>query len=193
MSKNNTVHIIYVSGFGGRYDSSRRFLLKFWRLYNVSTELVSMSWSDGLSYDSKLKKLNQAIDRSMDKKIVLIGESAGASIAINAYAARETDIYRVITLCGKNSGADTVADHLYIKNPAFKDSIRLADRNIKRLSKEQARHFTSMYPLHDPVIPAHESIVPGSREVRLWTLGHLISILLALSCLSFILVREAKR
>jgi hypothetical protein len=193
MVKNNTVHILYVSGFGSRYDATRRFLLRFWRIYGISTELVAMRWDDGVDYDTKLRLLHQAINKNKDKNIVLIGESAGASIVINAYANRSKDIYRAMSLCGKNQGAKTVAGRFYSKNPAFEKSIRMADDNIQSLDMHQKEKFTSIYALYDPVIPAHESIVPGSRQVKLWTFGHLVSILLSLSLLSFILVREARR
>lgn len=193
MSKKDTLHIIYVSGFGSRYDSVRHFLLRFWRLYGVNAELASMRWNDGSSYETKMDLLNRLLDKNRDKKVVLIGESAGASIVINAYANRTADIHRAMTLCGKNRGAKTVASRFYSKSPAFKDSIYAADINTEKLSKSQRANITSIYSLYDSVIPTHESITPGSREVRLWAFGHLTSILLGLSLFSFILVREAKR
>src|SRR3990167_7868192 len=100
MVKNNTIHILYVSWFGSRYDITRRFLLRFWRIYGIDAELVAMRWDDGADYDTKLRLLYQAIDKNKDKNIVLIGESAGASIVINAYANRGKDIYRAMSLCG---------------------------------------------------------------------------------------------
>lgn len=193
MVKNNTIYILYVSGFGSRYDIIRRFLLRFWRIYGINAELVAMRWDDGADYDTKLRLLYQAIDKNKDKNIVLIGESAGASIVINAYANRSKDVYRAMSLCGKNQGAKTVAGRFYSKNPAFEQSIHVADDNVAKLDINHREKFTSIYALYDPVIPAHESIVPGSRQVKLWTLGHLISILLALSLLSFVLIREARR
>lgn len=193
MKQKDTVHIIYISGFGSSYDGIRRFLLKFWSLYGVSTQLIETKWSDGQSYDAKLKKVNDAIDYNSDKKIVLIGESAGASLAINAYIKRPKDLYRVMSLCGKNFGANSVSERFFSKNPAFKESIHTSDITIKRMSDIERKNFTSVYPLKDFLIPVRETILPGSRVVRIWSIGHLTSILLSLSVYSFILVREAKR
>jgi pimeloyl-ACP methyl ester carboxylesterase len=193
MSRKETVHIIYISGFGSSYDGIRRFLLKFWRVYGVSTQFVSSKWSDGQSYTSKLRRINAAIDQNTDKRVVLLGESAGASLAINVYATRPNDLYRAMSLCGKNSGANTVAARVYAKNPAFKESIRLSDAVVPKLNQNERKNFTSVYPLKDFLIPVHETILPGSRKVRIWSFGHLTSILLSLSLYSFIIVREARR
>src|SRR5215216_6113583 len=107
--------IFYISGFGGHYDKFRRFALKFWKLYGVNARLISTSWSNKESYEQKFKRITDAID-AIDTKttnIILIGESAGGSLALNVFASRKEKIHKTITLCGKNNGPELVAPHYY--------------------------------------------------------------------------------
>lgn len=186
------IHIIYVSGFGSGYDGVRWLLLKLWRYGDVTTELVSMKWSDGKSYEEKYDRLSRAIDGAAGKRIVLIGESAGGSMVVNMYAERASDLYKVLTICGKNKGAESVAGHYYEKNPAFKDSILATKRSIESLSERQRKEFISITPLFDPTVPVRETLIPGCRHVRLFAVGHLLPITLALSIYSWKIVRLAK-
>ena len=186
------IHIIYVSGLGTGYDRMRRFLLKLWRHKNVSTELVSMAWSDGKSYEEKYQRLSNAIDGAAGKRIVLIGESAGGSMVVNMYAARASDLYKVLTICGKNQGIHGVAPHYYQKNPAFRESMYETEKSIASLTESQRREFISITPLFDPTVPIKDTLLPGCQHVKLFAAGHFIPITLALSIYSWKIVRLVK-
>ncbi|HMH70321.1 MAG TPA: alpha/beta hydrolase [Candidatus Saccharimonadales bacterium] len=187
------IHILYISGLGDRYDSFRRFCLRFWRLFGVTAELVSMSWTNGATYEEKVKIINQRVDAAKNKRIVLIGESAGGSTALNMYAARPNNFYKVMTICGKNTKADHVSPHLYRKNPAFKTSMYQAEKSVALLSKTKRQAFISVHPLVDHVVPVRETLIPDCQRVQLWTIGHLGTIAFALTLGSFIIIRIAKR
>lgn len=76
-------HIIYISGLGDRYDGLRRFCLRLWKYPGITTELAPMTWADSGSYDEKFARVVSAIDQVKGKRIVLFGESAGGSMAVN--------------------------------------------------------------------------------------------------------------
>jgi hypothetical protein len=188
-----TLHILYISGLGDGYDRMRRTLLKMWRYRNVTTELVSMTWADGKPYEEKFDKLSKAIDASAGKRIVLIGESAGGSMAVNMYAARANDLYKVMTICGKNTSTHGVSPLYYAKNPAFKTSMEMTEKSVQSLSEQQRRNFVSITPLADPTVPVKDTLLPGCRHEVVFAYGHFIPISLMLSIYSWIVIRIARK
>jgi hypothetical protein len=187
------IHLIYVPGLGDRFTSLRQFFLRFWRLFGVTTELVPMNWSDGVSYQSKFDRLSKTIDDVRGKRIVLIGESAGGSIVLNMYQARPNDLYKVMTICGKNTAPNHVSPGLYHKNPAFKESMYASDNAVKQLTLRQRQNFISIHPIADAIVPVKETLISDCQSVRLWSVGHFITIAFALTLWSWYIVRLAKR
>jgi hypothetical protein len=186
------LHIIYIPGFGEIYDAGRRTLLNSWRIFGATTEFVPMNWNNTETYEQKLQRVHLAIDKAAGKRIVLIGESAGGSIALPIYATRRHELHKVMTICGKNSRAANVAPRLYRKHIAFAAAMRHTDTVVGRLDKKQLRHLVVFYPLFDEIIPYNETALPGSRVIRLVSVGHFLTILLSLTLFSGYIVRVAR-
>ncbi len=187
--------IFYISGLGDRYDFIRRSALWFWKLYGVNAQLIPTSWSNQESYETKLKRITDAVD-SVDTtttRLVLIGESAGGSMALNAFASRKEKIHKTITICGKNNGPELVAPHYYRDNPAFKPSMDNLEKSVASLSKSGRQRVISVYPLYDGVVPIRETVIPDCQKVQLFTLGHLGTIFFALTFGAYFIVRLARR
>lgn len=184
------IHIVYISGFGDRYDPARRLLLGWWRFKGVTVELVPMNWADKDElFETKIARIDQAIDAHRDKRVVIIGESAGGSMAMHSYANRGADVYRVLTVCGKNTTPQTVSPHLYDKYPAFKTSMDRLEGSLGNISAEACRRFISVHPVYDPVVPVNETLLPGCQELILPGRGHLSVIFRALTIWSGRIVR----
>ena len=186
------IHIIYLPGFGGKYDNARLKILRWWRFRNVTVEMIPLRWEQG-TFEQKIAAIDRAIDRAAGKRIVLLGESAGGSMAVHMYARRPDDLHRVMTLCGKNSHPETVSQQLLDYSAAFKTSMEKLPQSGAELTREQKANFVSIHPLYDTVVPVHETTLPGCKQVRLWAVGHFIVIFLALTILSPISVRAARR
>lgn len=189
--KQQPLHILYLSGFGDNFDSFRLRALRWWRFRNVTVELVPMKWDSG-TFEQKLARIDRAIDHAKDKRIVILGESAGGSMAVHV-AARRSDVYKVMTLCGKNSHPETVGQDYYDRSPAFQTSMDRLDESIARLSVRQREQFVSIHPFTDAVVPVKDTLLAGCRRVRLWSFGHTLTIFLGLTVLSPIIVRAARR
>lgn len=187
------LHIIYIPGFGDRYDTIRRPLFRCWRIYGITTEFVSMNWSGAESYTDKLARINGAIDRTKGKRIVLIGESAGGSMVVATHAKRYSELHQSMTISGKNHHGDTVAPRFYRQYTAFRDAMRAADTAVSHLSSDALRSFVSFCPLFDGVIPIQDASIPGARVIRLFSVSHLFTILMALTIFSGYIIRVAKR
>jgi hypothetical protein len=154
-----------------------------------------MQWSVDEPFEIKRQRVDKAIDKAVmqNRRVVLIGESAGGSMAVNTYAARTNDIARVVTLCGKNTSPQTVAPRYYRKNPAFRTSMNKLNPSIESLDSGARHRFTTIYPLYDPVVPIQETMIADCRKVRIFAVGHIISIFLCLSLFSPIVIRESRR
>lgn len=187
------IHIIYISGFGRSYDSLRKRALSLWRFRDVSVELVSMRWEGQETFEQKLARVEQAIDKAAGKQIVIVGESAGGGMAVHVYARRSGDIHKVMALCGKVSHPETVGQGYYDRSPAFKTAMHKLDDATNTLTSTQKQQFVSLHPLYDPVVPVRETLLHDCRQVRLWSVGHQLSIFLGLTVFAPIIVREARR
>lgn len=185
--------MIYISGFGDRYDTVRRRLLARWRYEGVTVELLPMKWGSDESFDKKLSRINQAIDRVRGRRIVLIGESASGSMAIHVYAKRLEDIAKVVTLCGKNNHPENVQPRYFAKYPAFKACMARLNDSMRNLNESARRRIVSMHPLYDPVVTVADTRVSGCREVTLWSVGHLFVILQLLTIWSHKVIEEIDR
>ncbi len=186
--------ILYISGLGDHYDWIRRLTLGFWGLYGVKARLISTSWSNTESYEEKFRRVTNAID-AIDIKttnIVLIGESAGGSLALNVFASRKEKIHKTITICGKNNGPELVAPHYYKRNPTFKTSMYDLEKSVAALSKSDRQRVVSIYPLYDGVVPIRETLIPDCKQVRLLTIGHLGTIFFALTFGAHFIAKLAK-
>lgn len=185
------IHILYLSGLGDNFDRWRLRALKLWHYRGVSVELVPMTWQSG-TFEQKLARIDQAIDRAKGKRVVLLGESAGGSMVIHMLARRD-DIYRAMTLCGKNTHPEGVDERYYRNNPAFRASMDHLNESLALLTDEQKKQFVSIHPVYDPVVPVREALLKGCREIEVWLVGHLFVISLVLTVLSPIVVRAARK
>lgn len=187
------IHILYISGFGTKYDAYRLRLLRLWKFRDVTVELLPMKWEGKETFEQKLARIDQAIDGAVGKRIVLLGESAGGSMAIHMYARRPDDVYRFMTICGKNAHPETVGQPYYDRSPAFRESMRQLESSTSILSEEQRQAFVSFHPLYDPVVPVHETLLLGCKQVRLPAVGHLFVILLGLTIFSPAIIYHARK
>ncbi len=185
-------HIIYIPGFGAKYDWLRSFILSKWRFKGITVDMVPMNWHEG-TFDQKMNAINKAVDRAKSKRIVLIGESAGGSMAVHMYAHRPDDLSGVITLCGKNILPETVQQRYIDNSPAFGVSMKNLNNSIKMIPAVNRSKFVSVYPIYDPVVPVNETLLPGCRRKRLLLVGHVSVIFITITVLAKVLVSVARK
>ena len=192
---NPKLHILYLSGLGDKYDPLRRFLLRFWNRHDSTIELVPSKWTNDETFEMKYARVIEAKQQVLARgdKVVLIGESAGASMALNVYAADPDEVQRVIMLCGKIVHEHAVAEQTYQRNPAFRMSMQQADENAMRLTLPQRQKITSLYAWIDGTVSRKDSLIPDCRRQLIWSVGHILTILYLLSIGSWIVLREVRR
>ncbi len=167
--------------------------LRLWKYRNVTVEFLPMRWESKETYEQKLARIDQAIDRAGNKRVVVIGESAGGSMAVCVYARRAADLHKVLTICGKNNSPETVGQRYFDTYPVYRAVMDGLAASLEQLDDTQRHAFVSIHPLYDHVVPVRETLLPGCRRIRLWVAGHLFVISLALTILSPVVIRAAKR
>lgn len=187
-------YIIYVSGLGDHWDSDRRFALRFWQVYGVKTELMTMNWNDGKDFNSKFATLSQKIKKAQQAgyRVSLVGESAAGSMVINAFAA-DPWLHRVITICGVNNTPSDVHPELFRLSPAFKQSMNQLKASLQIIGQKDCVRIISIHSLHDSVVPVKNTHVEGSTEIVVPSVGHVMTITLMLTIMSFLVILPIRK
>lgn len=175
-------YIIYIPGLGNGSDGGRKLALKFWRFFGVQTELVPMFWYDAGPFQEKLERVIQAVEAAEAKgyTVSIVGESAGGSMAINAVAACP-NVYKLVTIAGANDPDAKVSPLTLQKSPAFDVSLQMIRHSIKRINLE--RTFT-IRALSDRIVHARHAIIKDARNLRIFSIGHMATIILCLTVVS---------
>lgn len=176
-------HVIYIPGLGDSRPLKQPELLNLWRTSGIIVHYHAVGWATTEPFAAKLKKLEELVDELYKNHgpLSVIGVSAGATAALNLYMSRKDKIRRVVYICGKLLGVSNVSKHYFMQNPAFYDSLVLAQSNIEKLDDEDKQKMLSVHAIYDNVVPLHTSLIPGVRAKTLPSILHIPSIFLAIS------------
>lgn len=151
-----------------------------------------MNWTNKGTLDQKTAVIDQAIDRAGDKRVVLVGESAGGSMVVHMMARRD-DINTGITVCGKNSHPETVSQQYLGKSVAFRTLMERLNESLDSMTSKRRSQITSVTPLYDGLVPVYEMLPMGFKRIRVFSVGHFATILMMLTIYSPIVVQTARR
>jgi len=184
-------YVIYISGLGDQYDDFRRLSLKLWRIWGVQTQLVPMQWDKNTGFDEKYNRVNDAIEfaKKQGYTVSVVGESAGASMAINVASHRD-DIHRVITICGTNNPQMKVAPRTLKRSPVFGISMQKLTKAVSRLDVKNTHTISARI---DNIVATKYTGIPGANNHRIFSFGHLFTVSLCLTFLSGYVVALIKR
>ena len=179
-------YIIYIPGLGDQYGRLRTWALKTWRLRGVTAVHQAITWYDGGDMESKLALIKSAIDKAPnDARIVLVGESAGAALALHA-ATRDQRVVRVITLCGVARPDTPVSAYLRRKAPALHQA-------VSSLPETFSADVHSVRARVDGVVGKRYSSTTDATRHVVWSVGHLTTIALCLTLYAPIITTIAKK
>jgi predicted alpha/beta hydrolase family esterase len=171
------LQIIYIPGLGDERVSGQNMAIKTWRLWRVTPTLFQMNWANGEAFAPKLERLLQLIDEKASTGTVsLVAASAGATAAINAYAARTSNITGVVLIAGKVHNPHAISDSFKKRNPAFGQSAYLSQQSLAKLTKDDRSHMLSIRGKSDDWVPAHDSILEDAYNKVVRTTNHFVTI-----------------
>ncbi|HWB39494.1 MAG TPA: hypothetical protein VG604_04650 [Candidatus Saccharimonadales bacterium] len=173
-----TIHLIYIPGLGDDDPKGQRWAVAHWQKYGVEAELFQMNWADKTTWQTKFSRLLKRIDEldKQGKDIALVGASAGAGAAINAYAARKDKVVGCVLIAGKVMRPEAIGQGYRSKNPSFVESAYAVPTSLAKLAASDRQRILSRYALADETVYKPDSRVPGARNKMVFSIGHAITI-----------------
>lgn len=196
--------LIVIPGLGDNKAIQTKLLahaLDTWRKHAIYPEIYLMHWHDTTTpFEQKLDTLLIKIDTLRDKghRVSLMGMSAGASAALNAFVLRKDSVYKVVSTSGRlKRGPYTdfrSLDQRSLTSPAFKESVLLFEQKEKTLSKEdKKRIMTVRAQFGDELVPGDTATVKGAYNIQIPTAEHLITGALTVSLFSKLVIDFLKK
>lgn len=182
--------VIIIPGLG---DDTKKlqFATRNWHKKGLIPIVQAFGWSDNSeSYEIKQEKLLELTDAKLQESTIsLIGTSAGASAAINAFSLRQEKINGVVNVCGRlRKGSDNGYRSLELKSkhsPSFRESVLLCERNINIIEKQNLKRIMTIRPAFgDELVPANTVPIDGAVNITIPTGEHLFSISMAMTVFS---------
>ncbi len=177
--------LIIIPGLGDMHWVYRVGVAVF-RLRGYHTHVYVVGWDDSEEqYPQKLEELKKLLD-SYDEPVNLLGISAGGVMAINALAASEHHVAKVVTVCSPyryryDHEGEMIAG-------ALKDLVGVLPTLKKRFGD-----ITSLHAEYDRRVQVHDSQPIGITHHVLPSLFHRPTIFMALTFMSGTVVRYLKK
>lgn len=179
------VAVLLVNGLGdGSIRWRERYMRTYWQKAGVDFHFAAIHWYDDGSFTDKLHQVETRLDALLSeyKKVILLGSSAGGSLALQMYIKHQAEgLWLVIAhgrLChGRQHWPDyrtlEWAAHLRSERStrAFYDSVIKCENDVlPNFSKDN--HVLNLKPLVDFVVPIGTMSLPGAVERRTISFGH---------------------
>jgi pimeloyl-ACP methyl ester carboxylesterase len=172
--------VLYIPGIGDDHKGLQGQLLKTWSLYGAKPILHEVPWMDKAEFQPKLARLVAKIDALADDgyTVSLIGVSAGAGAAINAFAARPEKVNGVVCICGKINRPELIGKVFEDKSPSFLESAALVENSLIKLQYlGKLDQLQSRRSIYERVVKPADSYVPAARNVVVPGVGHAFTII----------------
>lgn len=168
------LHLIYITGLGDDRASGQRMAVGLWNIWGVDAEVFQPHWAVKEPWETKFERLLNRIDalRAEGKNVGLVGISAGASAAINAFAARQAEVVGVVLIAGKVNRPEAIDTYHNEANPAFVESANACQGALAKLDANARRRILSRYGLYDGRVAVADSVIPGAHNRRVLASAH---------------------
>ncbi|MCL5090634.1 MAG: hypothetical protein M1514_01345 [Patescibacteria group bacterium] len=188
---------IIVPGLGNE-NKGHELLVKWWKLWNIKTYICGLNWKiEENGFTEKLKKITDLIDKlyAPNKKISLIGTSAGGSAVLNAFIARKNKVHRIVNVCGRLRSGDALFytfEKAASKSPSFKESVLKFEKTETKLTNQDKEKIMTIKPIWDEIVPASTVKIKGAKNILVPSIGHVLSISLSLSLFAYPIIEFIK-
>ncbi|HET6746768.1 MAG TPA: hypothetical protein VFH06_01530 [Candidatus Saccharimonadales bacterium] len=184
--------VLYIPGLGDHYDNGRSLLLKGWRLWGVEARLVPIKWYEKGNYQNKRALVYAAVQEAKRQGylITLIGESAGASLALNTASEFPQAIKKVIVIAGVNSSQLPISPHYTMLAPAFAESAGRVSQSVRIMDPAKIH---TVRGLLDHVVSPRFNDIEGAKKHVIFSVGHFWTIVLCLTLLSGFIAHLVKQ
>jgi hypothetical protein len=181
------VTYLYINGLGrGRIRRREKLVFWWWEQAGLDIQHAHVDWLDGQPFEAKLQQIKHHVEelfKSADR-VILLGSSAGGSLAINTfYELRNKNIYAV-NMHGRLRVGDypkgswySLDRRAYIAtdkpSQSFYDCVeRCEEKVIPNLTPTDKQRLLVLAQLTDMVAPLDTMIIPDIKQHRSFAFGH---------------------
>ncbi len=175
------VHVVVIPGLGNEIQK-HTWASDRWRKSGIIPHVFDAKWkTEEKGFNQKLDEALELVDVliAAGKKVSLIGNSAGSSLAINMLGERRDKIHRVVVNCGRVRTGDWpwfTFDQATASSPSFKESVLGSERVISKLSAVERKKIVTLRPIFDEVVPPFTVLIKGARNEIVPSVEHVLSI-----------------
>jgi hypothetical protein len=170
-------HIIYIHGLNDHLPPNRhltRLLPLFWRRHGFIGHIMAPAWSKG-EFKPKMQTILDKIDelKSDAQTVSLVGQSAGSSLALNAFAARREFVAGLVILTGRlRVAGEPSLEHTARHSPAFAESVKRAEAALEHIPAVDRLRIITIRPSGDKVVPPASVPIKGAVNLKSRLRGH---------------------
>lgn len=189
---NRKLRIIIVFGLDDGKLNFPSLLEWVWNTKQVRVHAFRAGWRSGRAYPDILESLLRLIDQLLadGDEVAVIGISAGASLAVNAYALRP-QLLGIVNVCGALRlvlDMPTRFGRSVASSEAFRQSVVACVLSQQSLSANQLGRVLVMMPRSD-FVPLRTMSLFGAKVCRVLGFNHVQSILTAMLLYRGVMVR----
>ncbi len=196
------IHALFFNGLGnGKTRRREQIAVRYLARRGIQVEHVQIDWHSDESFTSLLKRVTKITEQKLQEhgKLVLIGSSAGGSLAINVLGMIRNKNLRAVTLCSRLHLAKlprwdhrTLKRMAYIGKPKqsqqFYESVTYCtETTIPKLTTADKQRITIIQQEADAVVPRATMGIDGVPTYKVPAFGHGWGIALAVRRLPKIL------
>lgn len=172
------IKVLYLPGIGDHRPWFQDKLIKLWQFFGLKAEFLTVGWADDEPFKIKLERIVEKVDELAKNgdKIALVGISAGAGAALNAYMQRKDRISSLVFICGKLYGTTNIHPRYFQANPAFKGSVYMSDDITKKLTPADKNKMLYIYTRFDQTVIPSVNRLAGLKEKKVLAFGHISGI-----------------
>lgn len=180
-NKKIIVSYLYINGLGSGSRSFLDYLIDtWWSLNDKNLIRFPVNWYAVQSLDELIASVSRKVDLLLKKsdRVVIIGSSAGGSLAINVLCAKNTENLLVVTSRSRikrgvfRPNKKKSLEFKARKSRLFYECVLTVQRNIDQLTNEQKNRILILTPLTDQIVPIQTMLVNDITTHVSITFGH---------------------
>lgn len=180
-------YALYLNGLtNGTTRKREQLAIDYLAKRGIQVEHIPIDWRSDEPFEKLLDRLVSITRKRLKEhgKLVLIGSSAGGSLALNVFKKVDNKSLSVVTLCSRLHDARlawwdwrTMERMAYIgtskAGQLFVDSVAYCtNETIPKLTKTDKQRITILQQITDSVVPKRTMSIDGVRTYKVPAFGH---------------------
>lgn len=181
------MHALFFNGLGGgRTRKRERLAMHYLAKRDIQVEHIQIDWWTDEPFEMLLERVTAVVRERLKQHgiLVLIGSSAGGSLALNVFKKVNDEDLSVVTLCSRLREVElswwdrrTLRRMAYLGTPkasqAFYDSvIYCTNKTVELLTPADKQRITIIRQLADDVVPRQTMEIEGVKSHKAKAFGH---------------------